>query len=69
MDVIDDAAKTETQFQQMALANHRAVCSQNRSLESQAECLECGDEIPQARREAVKGCLYCISCQVEKEGK
>jgi RNA polymerase-binding transcription factor DksA len=38
-------------------------------VESQAECLECGDEIPQARREAVKGCLYCTSCQVEKEGK
>ncbi|MBY7857057.1 TraR/DksA C4-type zinc finger protein [Vibrio fluvialis] len=67
MDFCDDAAKAEAKFQQMALANHRAVCLPERSLESQTECLECGDEIPQARREAVKGCVYCTSCQAEKE--
>ncbi|WP_427916850.1 hypothetical protein [Vibrio vulnificus] len=25
--------------------------------------------MPQARREAVKGCMYCTQCQAEKEGK
>ncbi|WP_420341401.1 hypothetical protein [Vibrio vulnificus] len=24
--------------------------------------------MPQARREAVKGCMYCTSCQAQKEG-
>jgi phage/conjugal plasmid C-4 type zinc finger TraR family protein len=27
------------------------------------ECEECGEEIPEARRLAVKGCTMCIHCQ------
>lgn len=27
------------------------------------ECEECDEEIPPARREAVKGCRLCTSCQ------
>lgn len=26
-------------------------------------CLDCGDPIPEKRREASPGCLYCITCQ------
>ncbi len=26
-------------------------------------CEECGDPIPQARREALPGVVYCVSCQ------
>lgn len=26
-------------------------------------CLDCGDDIPKARREAVPGCTFCITCQ------
>jgi phage/conjugal plasmid C-4 type zinc finger TraR family protein len=26
-------------------------------------CEECGEDIPQARREAVPGVRYCVSCQ------
>jgi phage/conjugal plasmid C-4 type zinc finger TraR family protein len=26
-------------------------------------CLDCGEPIPQARREAQVGCKYCITCQ------
>lgn len=25
-------------------------------------CISCGDEIPQARRLAVVGCMLCVSC-------
>lgn len=32
-------------------------------------CLDCGDPIPLARREAQKGCLYCICCQVFRDGR
>ena len=37
--------------------------------ESLEYCKECGEEIPKARREAIKGCEFCISCQneVDKE--
>lgn len=28
------------------------------------QCLECGEDIPEARRLAQKGCKYCVTCQV-----
>lgn len=34
---------------------------------SLSECEECAAEIPQARREAVKGCRYCIECQADAD--
>lgn len=33
--------------------------------ESALECDECGDAIPQARREALPGVQYCVKCQSE----
>ncbi|MDH0085279.1 TraR/DksA C4-type zinc finger protein [Stutzerimonas stutzeri] len=35
--------------------------------ESLRECEVCGSEIPQARREAVKGCRMCIACQADED--
>ncbi|SHF80261.1 transcriptional regulator, TraR/DksA family [Modicisalibacter ilicicola DSM 19980] len=35
--------------------------------ESLKYCEECGEEIPQARREAVKGVRLCIACQSERD--
>lgn len=29
---------------------------------SLAECIECGDEIPEGRQEAVQGVTHCIEC-------
>ena len=39
--------------------------------ESELYCLDdsCGIEIPKARREAVKGCKYCINCQSKHDKK
>lgn len=31
------------------------------------ECDECGDDIPQARREAVPGARLCVPCLTEAE--
>jgi phage/conjugal plasmid C-4 type zinc finger TraR family protein len=31
--------------------------------ESSKVCHDCGDPIPEARREAAPGCKYCIKCQ------
>lgn len=30
-------------------------------------CLECGDEIPEKRRQALPGCRYCFPCQSASE--
>ncbi len=35
--------------------------------ESLKYCAECGQEIPQARREAVRGVRLCITCQDEAD--
>ena len=31
--------------------------------ESETECLDCGEPIPEARRVAMRGCKFCIICQ------
>lgn len=39
--------------------------------ESAMHCEDCGEDIPEARRVAVKGCNRCAGCQsiVEEKGK
>jgi len=34
---------------------------------SLTHCEECGDAIPEARREAVPGVRLCVSCQAERD--
>jgi phage/conjugal plasmid C-4 type zinc finger TraR family protein len=33
--------------------------------ESLAHCEECGNDIPEARRQAIKGVRLCVACQQE----
>ncbi|EKO3922798.1 TraR/DksA C4-type zinc finger protein [Vibrio metschnikovii] len=68
-DVIDRACSVEAQFQQMALANHRARRVQAAQPQSRTLCLECDDPIPKARQESITGCQYCTQCQADKEPK
>lgn len=35
--------------------------------ESLRHCEECGEEIPQARREALKGVRLCVTCQSARD--
>ena len=35
--------------------------------ESLAECEACGNDIPEARQKAVKGCTLCIACAEVRE--
>lgn len=37
--------------------------------ESLAECAECGEDIPEARRVALPGVKLCIECQNERDGR
>ncbi len=62
-DVIDQGCRFETQFTEVALANQLARAKQTEQRESAQECSECGEPIPQKRREKVPGCKYCTACQ------
>lgn len=33
------------------------------------DCIDCGEEIPEKRRNAIKGCMRCISCQELEDKK
>ena len=37
--------------------------------DSLTHCQECGDLIPEARREAVPGVRYCVACQSELDAQ
>jgi len=37
--------------------------------ESASECIECGNPIPQARREALPGVELCVGCQAVSEAR
>ena len=58
-DQIDDSVKD-------AVALARSQLPQGESL---THCEECGEEIPQARREAVPGVRLCVNCQAEQDSE
>ncbi|MEZ8781862.1 TraR/DksA C4-type zinc finger protein [Vibrio splendidus] len=66
-DVIDQASGFETQFTEVALINQLARAKKVNQRESAQECGECGDPIPEARRQHISGCQYCTQCQSELE--
>jgi phage/conjugal plasmid C-4 type zinc finger TraR family protein len=37
--------------------------------EGDGNCVECGEEIPQARRRALPGVRTCIACQEERDSR
>ncbi|UXI00433.1 TraR/DksA C4-type zinc finger protein [Photobacterium sp. TY1-4] len=71
-DVIDQGCRIEAQFRKVALANQLAASAAAKAngAYSETDCAECGDEIPQKRREQVPGCRYCTPCQqLAEKGK
>lgn len=59
-DFADQAAEREAIF--LAEALHKTLPTEPPGV-SAYECEDCGDEIPEARRQAVPGCTRCIYCQ------
>lgn len=49
--------------------NMNAIAAVQRALQAQAaqvsetECIECGEEIPEARQQMIKGVQRCVYCQ------
>lgn len=64
-EIIDQASELEEMQREQAIAAHRI----DRNAVSATHCADCGDDIPQARRDAVPGCRTCASCQEEIELK
>ena len=58
-EIIDAANELAQQRIDMAVAAHRI----NHNAVSATHCIECGDQISDKRREAVKGCTMCADCQ------
>ena len=62
-------AEIEATERALAAERSRAVAARRKALAEQgaAECIDCGDEIPAARREALPSARRCIGCQTEIE--
>jgi phage/conjugal plasmid C-4 type zinc finger TraR family protein len=55
------------QLHMSALNKVQEKLAEQRKFESLEECAECGEEIPEARRKAIQGCMLCIHCQELEE--
>ena len=62
-EIIDQANELEELQREAAIAK----CRINHSAVSATHCRDCGEEIPERRRELVAGCLRCSDCQEEEE--
>lgn len=62
MDQLDKAWELSEMHLKEALANRQSLCG-----EALTHCLDCDEPIPEARRQAVPGCQYCIDCAEERE--
>ena len=64
-DLFDRAQARELQMRQDALRDHarRAGLAGKTGADSATECIDCGSQIPEARRWAMPGCQRCVKCQ------
>ncbi|SAY50899.1 TraR/DksA family transcriptional regulator [Neisseria weaveri] len=65
-DIADKASESEALFLAEALYKAGRPSENGASAEflrSKYECDDCGDPIPEARRQAVPGCTRCVLCQ------
>lgn len=70
-ELIDQANELAERRLEMTIQNMRI----NHNAVSATHCRDCGEEIPERRREAVAGCQRCVSCasdielRLKQEGK
>ena len=70
-DLFDEAQAIEQQMRDVALREQarRAGLAGKSGADSAADCIDCDDQIPEARRWAVPGCQRCVKCQAASERK
>ncbi len=59
-DLVDQAAEAEEIFRQEALAGRAARAPHGAAA---AQCIDCGERIPERRRRAAPGAVRCLDCQ------
>ena len=62
-EIIDQANELEELQREAAIAK----CRINHAAVSATHCRDCGEEIPERRRELVAGCQRCADCQEVEE--
>ncbi|EPY5182283.1 TraR/DksA family transcriptional regulator [Klebsiella pneumoniae] len=62
-EIIDQANELEELQREAAIAK----CRINHAAVSATHCRDCGEEIPERRRELVAGCQRCVSCASDIE--
>ncbi len=65
-DIADMAADKEL-AERVSLLAERQRRQRGQERKSRTYCIDCEEEIPEARRKAVPGVQRCIECQQEKE--
>ncbi len=61
-DIVDQANDLAQLELDNLLANRQTFAG-----ESAKDCIECGEPIPEKRRQLLKGCQLCVNCQSIKE--
>lgn len=64
-DEMDRVQGINEDFQKFALDQNQR--SREPDIYTGINCIDCGEEIPEARRKASPGCRRCIGCQQEFE--
>ncbi|MFH2064971.1 MAG: TraR/DksA C4-type zinc finger protein [Pseudomonadota bacterium] len=67
MDEGDYGQDMEARFRSMALEKHFQRVKDERADMTYFYCIDCGDEIPEKRRENEPGCTRCVPCQTKFE--
>ncbi|MGS0691183.1 TraR/DksA C4-type zinc finger protein [Shewanella sp. 30m-9] len=67
MDEGDESVRVQARALNQYLAGRAS--SQLVATVSASHCIECGEDIPEPRRQAVKGVQLCIDCQTLSEQK
>ena len=64
-DFADDASAVEELQRNTALSAHRI----NRDAVSATHCVECDEQLSDARRKAYPECTMCVDCQQDEENR
>jgi phage/conjugal plasmid C-4 type zinc finger TraR family protein len=66
-DGIDKDQAADEFHREQAIQEHFNRGIRNAMNSAPVECIDCGEEIPEARRLAVPGCTRCVECQADFE--
>lgn len=66
-DVLDEAQRLADLHLADAMAAHHRRIDDIHGMHSRINCEDCGERIPEKRRQAVKNCRRCLSCQMDFE--